>query len=249
MEIHRPGHPVHGWRDLLREVGIIVLGVLIALAAEQSVEALHWHYKVADAEQAMQLEVRDDDAPQAFTRLAVANCLGLQLDSIQTAIEAGRDRRVIAALVRNYTPPARTWDSEAWKAAVASDVASHASADRMITWSLPYRLVALLQSINLDESTQAARIQPTRSDGGQLATEEADRMLVADHTLRLDNETMAHRSGAFLVGVHKNGVDIAANVQSRLLNELRKRYGNCITAPSLENFDPTDQLNGLRQNQ
>lgn len=248
MEIHTPKHPVHGWRDLLKEVGIIVLGVLIALGAEQSVEALHWRHKVADAEQAMQLELRDDDAPQAFTRLAVAKCLDLQLDSIQTAIETGRDRRVIATLVRNYTPPARTWDSEAWKAAVASDAASHASADQMVTWSLPYRLVPLLQSINLDESTEAAQIQPTRSDGGQLATAEADRMLVADHALRDDNKIMTHRSGAFLVGAQKNGVNIAASVQTRLLDELRKHYGNCVTAPSLKNFDPTDQLNGLRQN-
>jgi hypothetical protein len=138
------------------------------------------------------VHARTDDAPQAFTRLAVAKCLDLQLDSIQTAIETGRDRRVIAALVSNYTQPARTWDSEAWKAAVASDAASHASADQMVTWSLPYRLVPLLQSINLDEFTEAAQVQPTRSGGGQLATAEADRMLVADHTLReLRNRSVA----------------------------------------------------------
>jgi hypothetical protein len=70
----------------------------------------------------------------------------------------------------------------------------------------------------------------------------------AEQAMRLDNQTMAHRSGAFLVGVHENGVSIATNVQSRLLNEPRKHYGNCVTAPSLENFDPADQLNGLRQN-
>lgn len=88
MEIHRPKHPIHSWREFLKEVGIIVLGVLIALAAEQSVEAWHWHRKIVDAEQAMVLELRDDDAPQALTRLAVATCLNQQLDAIQAAIEA-----------------------------------------------------------------------------------------------------------------------------------------------------------------
>lgn len=246
MEIHRPQHPVHGWRELLKEVGIIVLGVLIALGAEQSVEAWHWHRKIVDAEQAMVLELRDDDAPQALTRLAVVTCLNQQLDAIQAAIEAGRDRRVIAALVSNYTPPARTWDSEAWKATVASDFASHASADRMITWSLPYRLVPLLQSINLDETTEAAQLQPTRSEGGVLAPEEADRMLIAAHTLKADNQIMAHRSGAFLIGAQKDGAGIAASVQERLLGELRRRYGDCVAVPSLKEFDPTDQLNGMR---
>ena len=33
MHIHLP-KPLHGWRAFLGEVGIIVLGVLIALAAE-----------------------------------------------------------------------------------------------------------------------------------------------------------------------------------------------------------------------
>lgn len=34
MHIHLP-KPLHGWREFLAEVGIIVLGVLIALGAEQ----------------------------------------------------------------------------------------------------------------------------------------------------------------------------------------------------------------------
>jgi len=36
MEIHKP-KPIHNWREFLKEVGIIVLGVGIALAAEQAV--------------------------------------------------------------------------------------------------------------------------------------------------------------------------------------------------------------------
>ena len=40
MHIHVP-KPLHGWRALAGEVGIIVIAVLIALAAEQAVEALH----------------------------------------------------------------------------------------------------------------------------------------------------------------------------------------------------------------
>ena len=33
--------PLHGWRALFGEVGIIVIGVLIALGAEQVVEGVH----------------------------------------------------------------------------------------------------------------------------------------------------------------------------------------------------------------
>ncbi len=37
MHVHLP-RPLHGWRELVGEVGVIVLGVLIALGAGQIVE-------------------------------------------------------------------------------------------------------------------------------------------------------------------------------------------------------------------
>ncbi|MBV9062475.1 MAG: hypothetical protein JOY77_06055, partial [Alphaproteobacteria bacterium] len=40
MDIHKP-KPIRNWREFLKEVGIIVLGVSIALGAEQAVEAIH----------------------------------------------------------------------------------------------------------------------------------------------------------------------------------------------------------------
>ena len=38
MHFHLP-KPLHGWREFAGEVGIIVVGVLIALAAEQVVKS------------------------------------------------------------------------------------------------------------------------------------------------------------------------------------------------------------------
>lgn len=40
--------PLHGWREFGGEVGIIVLGVLIALAAEQAVQAVHHRIQARD---------------------------------------------------------------------------------------------------------------------------------------------------------------------------------------------------------
>ena len=45
MHFHLP-KPLHGWREFVGEVGIIVIGVLIALGAEQVVETLHWRDEV-----------------------------------------------------------------------------------------------------------------------------------------------------------------------------------------------------------
>jgi hypothetical protein len=55
MEFHKP-KPVRSWRELLTEIGIIMIGVLLALGGEQTVEAIHWQHKVDAAAQAMLLE-------------------------------------------------------------------------------------------------------------------------------------------------------------------------------------------------
>ena len=47
MHFHLP-KPLHGWRAFAGEVGIIVIGVLIALGAQQHVEAANWRREVAD---------------------------------------------------------------------------------------------------------------------------------------------------------------------------------------------------------
>ena len=55
MDEQKP-RPVRNWRGFLKEVGIIVLGVSIALAAEQAVEWFHWHNRVAEARKAIATE-------------------------------------------------------------------------------------------------------------------------------------------------------------------------------------------------
>ena len=56
MDLRKP-KPVHGLRDFLKEVGIIVLGVSIALAAEQAVENWRQHRQYAEARRAMYAEL------------------------------------------------------------------------------------------------------------------------------------------------------------------------------------------------
>ncbi|MDE2485957.1 MAG: hypothetical protein KGO51_01030 [Alphaproteobacteria bacterium] len=56
MDIHKP-KPVHGWREFLGEIGVIIIGVLIALGAEQAVAAAHHHEQVRDLRKALDQEV------------------------------------------------------------------------------------------------------------------------------------------------------------------------------------------------
>lgn len=59
MHFHLP-KPLHGWRALLGEVGIIVFGVLIALAFGQLAQSLHDRIVADQAREAIRAEVREN---------------------------------------------------------------------------------------------------------------------------------------------------------------------------------------------
>jgi hypothetical protein len=245
MEIHKP-HAAKTWREFFIELGTIIAGILIALALEQTVEAIHWRHKVDDAAQAMRLELRDADGPQAYARVALEACLDRQLNAVQTAIVAGRNRAEIAALVGDYRPPYRTWDTEAWKATLASDVGSHVGADQMIDWSKPYRILPQLEALNAQEHTDWIALQPTGRPGEQLSPGEVDAMLVAVQRLRADNRDLSQFSRYILFSAEKFGSNMTPDQQRHLLGELRAHYQNCVTVPSTKGVNPTDQLRDLR---
>lgn len=60
MHFHLP-KPLHGWREFVGEVGIIVLGVLIALGAEQIIDDIRWHQKVERTKAELNAELHDDE--------------------------------------------------------------------------------------------------------------------------------------------------------------------------------------------
>jgi hypothetical protein len=59
MDIHKP-KPWHGWREFLKELGVIILGILIALALEGGVEALRERHQAAQARANIRQELAEN---------------------------------------------------------------------------------------------------------------------------------------------------------------------------------------------
>ena len=246
VEVHHKHHPVRDWREFLKEVGIIVLGVLIALGAEQTAEWLHWRHQVHAAEDAIRLEVQTDNGPQAVARVAIEPCLVRQLDALQAAIEAGADRTQIQRLAAAYSPPRRTWDQEAWRAATASQVASHMPAAEMLAWSGPYRTIPGLADSNNKEQHHLVSLLAGRRSAGPATQAEEERWLVAVQNLRHENDSMAYGSLTLLAAARDAGAPVSRETEAKVLAELRAHYGPCVVAPDLSPTDMTSQLNDPR---
>jgi hypothetical protein len=141
MEIHKP-RPVHHWREFAKEVGIIVLGVLIALAAEQTVEWLHWRYEAAQAE----THLRRDAASVLYymaERLEIQKCQDRRLVQIRDRlIASGPEWTAMAPFYTSgppagstYAHPMRQWPTVAWANAVASTAAEHLPDEKLNHYS------------------------------------------------------------------------------------------------------------------
>jgi hypothetical protein len=230
MHFHLP-KPLHGWREFAGEVGIIVIGVLIALSAEALVERFNEAEQLRQAEDRMTAEIRDDDLPQAFARAAIGNCNDLQLDAIESAIGTG-DRKVIAALSSAYTPPFRTWDDDAWKAAVASQALKYADGDRAFAWSGFYVGAPLMSQWTSDEQEALRQLRAKLGGSGPLTTIQQDRLFQLIATLRGTNKRMTGGSIASLAAAAALGISVRGGERSAILAEAHRGYGSCVTDPA-----------------
>ena len=231
MKVHRP-KLVANWRELLKEWGIIVLGVLTALLAEQAVQSIEWHHKVDAAVADMNNELSLGDGPQAYARVAMHDCIASRLDQIREAVERG-DRVTSRRYIDAFWLPKRTWDSLAREAATASDVASHMPHETMLQYRIAYNMVPDLQRLADKELADTGRLRSLPTNGGPIQTVEKLPEIDAIEALRLDNDAMRRESEFILVRLKIMDLRLDRFFVARNVGDARTHLGSCVTAPQL----------------
>ena len=121
MHIHRP-RPLHGWRELSLEIGVIVFGIVIAVGLEQTVEFFHHHHQREQLEAALQ---RDGHANRAYIKDDIGNAQIILRWALGEA--AALDRAApTGPLILHSLPPAviSSPDAGVWPSARASGVSN-----------------------------------------------------------------------------------------------------------------------------
>jgi hypothetical protein len=116
MEIHRP-KPWQGARELLKEVGIIVVGVLIALGGEQIVQSFDRRIEANEARQMLRSEMASN-AGDASVGLAQQPCLNALFDRFVAWANGGPHVPTAKSGMFFYEPHTSAW--EAVKAGAAA---------------------------------------------------------------------------------------------------------------------------------
>ena len=172
-----------------------------------------------------------DDGPQAYARGAVTTCLQQSLDKMHALLVSHGDRRAFLALARNYRPPSRTWDSESWKATVASDVGTHMGAARIVRWAKPFRIIPSMSEQGVRELADVDAIRGLPDDPGALTRDEIERLSPDLEKLKTDNAMMGLASTLLLIYSKAAGADVTADNKRAILAEARSLYGGCVSPP------------------
>jgi hypothetical protein len=67
LDVHPPTHTVHTWRDFLIHIATIVIGLLIAIGLEQTVEYFHHRHQVKETREALRREHERNATISKFT--------------------------------------------------------------------------------------------------------------------------------------------------------------------------------------
>ena len=95
--------PPHGWRPVFWELGIVTIGVLIALGAQQFVETIHWNREVAHTRKALDAELAHNLAAFDY-RVSLRPCVAARLTELKTVLARQRRGQVVP-LKRPITAP------------------------------------------------------------------------------------------------------------------------------------------------
>ncbi|URD60284.1 hypothetical protein M8312_10880 [Sphingomonas sp. KRR8] len=148
MHVHLP-KPLHGWREFAGEVGIIVLGVLIALGAQQVVESWHWNNEVVEFRAALDSDLSYDLGTYQY-RLIQGHCVTARLDQLERWLErsrSGTDGRLSGPI---SLPMRLALRMSAWEARTG-EVYNHIPLKTRLAYGAAYDNLANFEDHSLEE--------------------------------------------------------------------------------------------------
>jgi hypothetical protein len=124
LDVHPPQHTPHGWRDFFIHIATIVIGLLIAVGLEQTVEAIHRHHERAELRESLRTETEEifKDATDTENRKLIHIAwLDRRIAQVKSALQQQQPLPPPEAL---QYPPYQFADDPIWRAAKVSGQAA-----------------------------------------------------------------------------------------------------------------------------
>lgn len=157
--------PLNGWRVFIGEVGVIVLGILIALAVDQVVADWEWRKQVDVTRSALANEIASS-AADAIERIATEDCMRERIGNLAAKLNASAGHWAADPLKLGpsrlqaftkpsipvaYRAPVRYWTADAWDTAKATGTINQMSNEELTSYESVYASIAGLRMLQEQE--------------------------------------------------------------------------------------------------
>ena len=205
MEVHPPHEPVHSWRDALIHIGLMTVGLFIALMLEAGVEYLHHKELVQHARENIHVEMQHNhDVVQGDLRNVKD-----EMDRMQKAIDT------IHRFQKN--PKGHGSIEYQWALSNPSDTAWRTARDTGALGYMPYSevqdyasvyglqdfIIEKLQQVQFRQAEGLAPLMAQTKDFETMTPEEFRAMLLDAATNYLDLQTLSQ----YLKGIDEHYQD------------------------------------------
>jgi hypothetical protein len=149
MDLHKP-KPWHGGAEFIKEIGTIVIGVLIALGAEQAVEWLHNRDSVAETREALRAEAATNVGATRFA-LQEDRCYLKALDMYEAWARGAPKPEV--PYISAPGPMDTVWET------AKSGAVTHMPLKEKLGWARLYAGVSNIRALGMQQRTQGQQVR------------------------------------------------------------------------------------------
>jgi hypothetical protein len=144
LDVHAPHEALYTWKGFFIHIATIVIGLLIAIGLEQTVEVLHHRHQVAEAREALRLELDQNrrayvDRINEFHRQTAA--LLNNIIVLQYIQQHGDARQESLPGILVWHAVRGDFTESAWKTAQQSNVTALMPQDEVRRYTLTYDLI------------------------------------------------------------------------------------------------------------
>lgn len=161
MHIHKPKAP-HGLREFAAEIGVIVVGILIALSLEQIIETMHRSGDVREARESITAEVVTD-ITRVNQRILNQACVDRRLAELKSLLDNAKGDGHIVRPESIGIPARYGIDSARWEAASHSGRLSLVGAEEQSKFGMLYTMLTYFYEMENGEQLVWARMRALES--------------------------------------------------------------------------------------
>jgi hypothetical protein len=213
LDVHPPHQATHTWKDFLIHIATIVVGLLIAVGLEQTVEYFHHRRQLYEAREAVhtEMEGREQSLERSIAEVGTYR-QELDRDAALLRKATDRDRTPTSQLVYHWgTPYPR---SIAWQSAKGNGAAAYMEPDEREVTDFIYGDMDLVERFSmewLDDSRAAAAIVKRAQMIGELSGSEREELLRLTTKIQGESESCLYLLGT---GLRRVKIDLSVPAQS-----------------------------------